>query len=168
MKTRERYVREKAQKLLKDSGQIGVPVDLTRICAFLGFQYMEVDIFPDSLSALCIRKDGQKFAAVNRNHHPNRKRFSLAHEIGHWVLAHMTESLLPEVTLDNPPNPNQYREYDRIRESEANQFAGELLVPSVHLRNIAKETMDVATLAKHFHVSPQVVTIRLMNTKGLI
>jgi Zn-dependent peptidase ImmA (M78 family) len=61
---------------------------------------------------------GEPFILVNQEHHPTRKRFTLAHEFGHHYLGHGAQ-------LDS-----SIKLSDRSRkEVEANQFAGSLLMP---------------------------------------
>lgn len=91
MAARIGYVRDRARRLLEESGQKSAPVDLQVISRHLGFEYVEVDHFPEQLSALCVDGQTGRYAAVNRTHHSHRKRFSLAHELGHWVLGHTRE-----------------------------------------------------------------------------
>lgn len=167
MSKRTGFVREKARKTLKDSGQNLVPVDLGKVCEYLGFRYIEVNNFPNSLSALCIEQGGVKYAAVNASHHPHRKRFSLAHELGHWVLGHTHSYSRSDVTIDNPPEPEDSIKNNAIEESEADEFAGELLVPLMHLKKHISQTPDIEKLATIFNVSTQVVSIRLLSTRTL-
>lgn len=161
------FIRDKARKLLKESGQKAIPTDLQKICEYLGFRYIEVDNFPSSLSALCIKQGGIKYAAVNSSHHPHRKRFSLAHELGHWVLGHTRSYTRSDVTIDNPPDPTEISRSSGVEESEANEFAGELLVPLVHLKSNLTKTPNLEELSSRFNVSTQVITIRLIATKTL-
>lgn len=161
------FVRDKARKLLKDAGQNAIPIDLQMICEYLGFRYIEVDNFPSSLSALCIEQGGIKYAAVNSSHHPHRKRFSFAHELGHWVLGHTRSYSRPDVSIDNPPEPKDISRSSAIEESEANEFAGELLVPLVRLKSNLSKAPDLEELSSRFNVSTQVVTIRLIATRSL-
>ena len=161
------FVREKARKILKAAGQIVVPVDLEKVCVFLGFHYIEVKNFPASLSALCIEQESKKYAAVNASHHLHRKRFSLAHELGHSVLGHTRSYSREDVTIDNPPEAADLTKNNAIEEAEANEFAGELLVPLAQLKKHFLKTPDIGVLATLFNVSAEVITIRLIATRAL-
>ena len=44
----------------------------------------------EDLSGMIFMKDADAIIVVNSLHHPNRQRFTLAHELGHFEL-HMTE-----------------------------------------------------------------------------
>lgn len=96
-----------------------------------------------------------------------RKRFSIAHEIGHFILhdenLHVDEKMRSNV---------QYRnEYSSLgvddHEIEANQFAAEILMPEEMLLKDATKLKDkspevaIEELAKLYDVSIQSMTIRL-------
>ena len=70
---------------------------------------------------------------------PARRRFTLAHELGHIALGH--------IGLDSPP---QMCVEDATAEAEANCFAGELLVPSPLL---CRAGLDAETIARRCGVS---------------
>lgn len=40
----------------------------------------------DDISGAIVRKDGRVVIAVNPAHHSNRQRFTIAHELGHYLL----------------------------------------------------------------------------------
>ena len=147
-----------AKKVLADSQIREPPVDLVRILGSEGIQYEEVDDFPDSVDALII-EDGEKvYAAVNARQHLHRRRFSLAHELGHYFL-HRGEQVVDLVDIDNPPAEQVGVEAKGPAEIEADLFAGELLVPLEMLRKHVKE--DIPTISKVFLVSEQVVAIAI-------
>lgn len=167
MALRVGYVRDHARKLLKENGQDRSPINLQVIVEHLGFEYVEVDNFPSELSALCVEKGEKLYAAVNCSHHRNRKRFSLAHELGHWVLGHTREFDMEQVTIDNPPDPSKMKVKNKDQEAEANEFAGELLVPMKLLKVSFGKTQDIESLAKEYEVSKEVITIRIMAARLL-
>lgn len=91
---------------------------------------------------------------INKNVPPNRKIFTLAHELGHHFL-HKGRKLRLD-TLDYSQNDKDTRE-----ESEANYFAGSLLVPRELLMKKIKEGHNPEELAKYFRVSVPVIQNRL-------
>ena len=167
MSARIGFARESARKLIKNTGQSTIPIDLQKICEELGFQYVEIATFPPGLSALCVEQEGVKYAVVNKGHHSPRKRFSLAHELGHWIFGHTRSFPQSEVTIDHPPNPEDVKRNNKEEEAEANEFAGELLVPLSLLKESLKKTQDIAQLASMYDVSKEVMTIRRMSTHTL-
>jgi Zn-dependent peptidase ImmA (M78 family) len=159
------YARERARKLVVGIDMSQLPVDMRNVCEKLGMQYVEVDGFPPKLSALCVEHANTIYAAVNRAHHPKRKRFSLAHEIGHWVLGHTRQYDNEGVTVDTPPDPSLMEVRNKDQEKEANEFAGELLVPLRLLKEAFPKHQDIEDLAEFFGVSKEVITIRLIAAK---
>jgi hypothetical protein len=100
-------------------------------------------------------------AVLGRNTPPLRRfRFTIAHEIGHWV-CHCLEGRAPD------PEPSYCRPVDltdaadRTLEREANVFAAELLMPEPAVREAWSELGDVAACAARFDVSPTAMQWRL-------
>lgn len=90
------------------------------------------------------------------NDSENRKRFTIAHELGHCALH--TENLKAEhVELRKNSNSEDYKE------KAANIFAGELLIPENTLRDIYGRLLNpsLSTLAQIFKVSTSVMEMRL-------
>lgn len=152
-----------AQKVLKECGVSAPPVDLKKIVEAKGYEYMEVDTFPDEVSALFIAKDGKNYAFVNSRHHPNRRRFSLAHELGHIILRHDVEDLEEVPSIDAPPESMRHYSSGDPREKEANIFASALLMPIEMLKKEHAKGADIEKLAAVFAVSQQAMTIAVMN-----
>ena len=93
---------------------------------------------------------------VNEAHAPARQRFTIAHEIGHWV-SHR------EYIGDGVTDDALYR--SRLRsplESQANAFAAWLLMPwSLVAEPVANGVNSVAELAEIFEVPKSAMPIRL-------
>ncbi len=89
-----------------------------------------------------------------------RFRFTIAHEVGHWV-CHCLEGRAPS------PAPSYCRPVDlsetadRALEREANVFAAELLMPEPAVRAAWEELGDVAACAACLDVSPTAMHWRL-------
>ena len=99
--------------------------------------------------------------AGGRNAPPLRRfRFTIAHEIGHW-LCHCLEGRAPT------PKPSYCRAVDltesaeRRLEREANVFAAELLMPEPSVREAWEELGDPNACAARFDVSPTAMQWRL-------
>ncbi len=127
----------------------------------------------EAVSGLLVVKNGHATIGVNENHHPNRQRFTIAHEIGHFLL-HRSSS---QVFIDATPiffRDETSSDGSQRQEIEANAFAAELLMPEhllrQHLVNHPLDALDedaVRPLAAKFGVSIQALTIRLTRL-GLI
>jgi len=111
-------------------------------------------------------KSDRAFIFVNSDQWPVRRRFTLAHELGHHVL-HGTGIIDSDSDVfGNPRSP---------REQQANAFAAEFLVPLVAVQNwMEREQPDgqvdlavVVRLAAFFGVSATVARIRLEKARYL-
>ena len=152
------------------------PVDIEAAAAELGLQLVRDDLGPD-VSGLLVSNKGSVFVCVRAADHPNRQRFTIAHEIGHFVLRHQ---FVPgeHVHVDrgnfiSQRGPRSATGVDP-KEIEANQFAACLLMPAALLtQEVAAYgtsplvEWQVSELASRFAVSEQAMTIRL-STLGLL
>jgi Zn-dependent peptidase ImmA (M78 family) len=159
MPIRTHFVRKMAHKVLKDSNITAPPVDLLTILQAHGICYKEVDDFPDTVDALIIERGHETYAAVNGRQHLHRRRFSLAHELGHFFLHRRDYGSEPTVTIDSPPSDEDLVPTKDPAESEADLFAGELLVPLAMLKTHARK--GVAELSRIFLVSEQVIGVAI-------
>jgi len=82
-----------------------------------------------------------------------RRRFTIAHEIGHFVLH-------PERC--RPERGGAVNEAGRMQEREADAFAAELLMPEYLVREaVRQQGLDDARLADRFEVSRKAMQTRL-------
>lgn len=128
--------------------QIEYEVPIIDIAKYLGFHIENLDSMADHHSAI-IYPDNM-LIGLNKNHHAHRQRFSLGHELGHYLLKHPPEFELP---------PEEIKTCNR----EADEFSGELLVPLESLKRALKLTQNISELANLYNVSQEVLTIRLLN-----
>ncbi len=105
--------------------------------------------------------NGKVFIYYNPQHHPNRQRFTIAHELAHYLLGHLDE------------NNKQYRDtaknfktsvYDP-KEVQANKLAAEILMPENILEYLIykKGITSIKELAKIMQVSEVAMQYRLKN-----
>lgn len=165
---RKDLIREKVSKLLNSTGSHSAPVNVESIAKHLNLpiEYVESG---GEISGCLIRKGNRVAIGVNSSHSENRRRFTIAHEIGHYLL-HEEAPLF----LDKLPT---YRVHFRDNESslatnpneiEANNFAAELLMPAGLLQRELRGSFDItedtiSDLATQFGVSTTALTYRLMN-----
>lgn len=139
-----------------DPFQRTYPVDVHAMADALGIRVQECDL-PDNISGKIEHDWCDKFViTVNSNHSRTRQRFTIAHEIAHYVLH---RDLIGDGIIDNA----LYRD-DRIgdiRERQANRYAATLLMPkTLVLKAWDDGITDYQSLAKTFKVSPAVAEIR--------
>jgi Zn-dependent peptidase ImmA (M78 family) len=106
---------------------------------------------------------------VNEDHVETRRRFSIAHEIGHYVLDR--KLLLEHGTLDRA---NDYKDdEEKNREKDADSLAAEILMPAMSVeqllqtKNLSKQSRFdgsiLGDIADCFRVSRPMVITRLRN-----
>lgn len=158
-----------ARNILRSCESDVLPINVEHICKCLNIRLIKEDL-DDELSGMSFVKKELKYIIVNQNHHPNRKRFTIAHEIAHHVLHH--DYLTRNVHVDTLVLNRDSSSSDGIdhREIEANAFAAELLMPMSSMRSFLSIEMadDIATknAAKLFGVSSSAFTYRLLNLGG--
>jgi Zn-dependent peptidase ImmA (M78 family) len=177
MGVRRKFVRELAEKLLATHCPNGAPVDVEAIAEHYGIE-IKLERVDDDLSGFLFRDDaGHAIIGANRNHHENRRRFTIAHELGHFLLHEAERVHLDSRTsgyalqLRSPESATG----ENVNEREANLFAAEILMPAKFLeralRDSSVDLLDddektlkmLKALAKKYKVSVQALTIRLNN-----
>ena len=94
---------------------------------------------------------------------PGRRRFTLAHEVGHWVCQVLEGKTAPVYC-----RPGDVTEAaDRALEREANVFAAELLMPEELVAQEFPRVATAAEIAEWFGVSTEAMSWRLYNV-GLV
>ena len=126
----------------------------------------------DDLSGMAFLKDGMRAIVVNSLHHPNRQRFTIAHELGHRQL-HLP-MLHEGVHVDKAIYRRDQHASKGVEpyEMEANHFAAELLMPKkVLLQHVGsdfdlQDDQKLAALAAVLGVSTAALSFRIQNVFG--
>ena len=157
---KSRIAREKAHSILRMYGINEAPINIDDICSQLGFKIAFVEL-SDKASA-AIKIDGEKKAIiVNSKHSKNRQRFSMAHELGHYLGGH--EDFDDEQRTHIDPS-KKYLNPQYRQEEEADEFAAELLMPDFLLKvDVIENKLTLSELATKYKVSEQAMTIQLVN-----
>ena len=162
--------REKARIVLQEYGDVTAPVPVEKIIKKRGIR-VQFSPLDQELSGMALVKDDVSIIGVNALHHPNRQRFTMAHELGHHVMhrphiegtAHIDRgfAILLRDTVASQGT-------DRM-EIEANAFASELLLPKhllephVDVDGFDLDDVDhLQSLAKRFKVSLSALQYRLL------
>ena len=163
----------RADKLLASLGIDGIPVPVDKIAKALGAR-VRYSVLDEELSGFVYIKDGVPIIGINALHHPNRQRFTLAHEIAHLQLHR--KFITDAVHVDK-----QFAESILKRdissatgtgrlEVEANKFAAALLMPGdildAFLRGSPVDVEDETSIehwAKEFVVSKAALQYRIRN-----
>ena len=162
---------QKANETLKETNLLSIPVEIIAIANFYGFPVYELDL-KDNLSGLIIsgnetisNYDTKKIIVVNKSDSFGRKRFTIAHELGHYI-------------LDGKPD-DCYAHRDtgfyNQKEKEANIFASAILMPEDDVKKTIRNTASnygilnkkkyadifIQEISSRFNVSPAAAEVRL-------
>jgi len=141
-----------ARKLLKDARMKEIPVSLYKIIRHMEAQHnLEVLRFPlGAVDGLLVMVNGLPTIGFNGDTAWVRRRFTIAHEVGHLMLGHTLECGI-----------------DTNEEAEANQFGAELLMPLAILKVDYKKEPDLEKLAWKYVVSKEALCLHLMECRIL-
>ena len=132
------------------------PVDLDAMARALGIEVASDHALPDDISGKIERVAGRFRITINGNHAAPRQRFTLAHELAHYLLH---RDLIGDGITDNVRYRSNLR--DDV-ETQANGFAAELLMPAALVRAEWRGGLKhIAGIAQRFDVSYEAAKIRL-------
>src|SRR6266542_3178435 len=135
MRPRFSLARRKAAELLREARVRTAPVPVEAMAVLAG-AVIRYEPFPGQLSGMVHRqRDGRAVIGVNSLHPVTRRRFTIAHELGHLLL-HEDEKFHVDEKSTIAFRNQESSQATSSDEIEANQFAAELLMPS---EIIAKE-----------------------------
>ena len=112
-----------------------IPIPLEEIAAAVGInkiEYAELDGFEGILLANKEKTEGAILINSKSRHH--RQRFSLGHELGHFMLPRHGHEMHCGIN-DLATKDNKHLSNKQKIELEANQFSAEILMPKNHFRN---------------------------------
>ena len=144
------------------------PVDVIGAAQAIGVRVLFDDL-PKGVSGKIQRSsDGSYYIVANKHEAPARQRFTIAHELGHYMYH---RSLIGDGIADSPayraPDETVYERtpLERFHETQANQFAANLLMPKKLIKKAESDNpgASVQEIAHLFKVSEDAMRIR----KGL-
>lgn len=151
---------EDAAKLLKAAWKSGaIPVDPVRIARAVGLRVLEADLDEKTLGALVKNPGHDPVILLNQGDSENRRRFTCAHELGHFVRRSEEEEEYETVDLRNSLSSTGLDP----EEIYANEFAASLLMPEDKVKSFVEEGMDDLEMAIRFKVSREATQLRLKN-----
>lgn len=157
--------RKALRELIPSVGESEIPVDLVSAAKYLGIEQvieMQTTSFDGLLS---VTKSGNYIVNIRRDQSPTRKRFTLAHEVGHIVLNRSVRA-----SKDAPPAEKLVcraaSAEERAEERLCDIVATELIMPRGAFLKAMEETgvsaSTVPTIAMHFGVSLQAACRRIL------
>lgn len=127
----------KTEEFLKEANAYEIPVTFSKIRKHYDIEMVEVDFsqFPNKIEGAIVKENGKVKIYVEKKNHINRKRFTLAHELGHFVYE-----------MENGLKDYQevYFRSEKFSESEAraDYFAASLLMPITLITNEFNEVQE--------------------------
>ena len=172
MKLDRRSCEIRAREILVGAEVRRHPVRVDRIAKAHGIR-IRYEPLDDELSGMIFTKGNQTVIGVNAHHSPNRQRFTIAHELGHYFLHN--DILRQGAHVDTVVTMLQRDQNAALGttniEIEANQFAAELLMPKhliddyLNAEGLGSAPISddavVQAVAKAFKVSMAAMAIRL-------
>lgn len=158
-----------ARYLLDQYGVKVPPIPVERIIKSKGI-VLQFAPLEDDLSGMAYIKDEVGIIGVNALHHPNRQRFTAAHELAHHLLH--AKDIQKAVHVDKGfrmllRDDVSSQGVDQL-EIEANAFASELLMPRKFIDLVLgpagldlEDDANIEALAKKFRVSTAAMRFRL-------
>ena len=136
-----------------------IPVDPYRIARQFGIDVIEMNL-DQTIYAALVKEQGQDPAIlVNAKDSANRKRFSCAHEIGHFIR--------------RSSDPDEYEYVDfrdllssastNVDEVYSNTFAAHLLMPETEVRRFRRHGLPDYEMAVRFDVTREAMHYRLVS-----
>jgi Zn-dependent peptidase ImmA (M78 family) len=157
--------------MLRNAAVDKPPVDVEGLARQSGAA-VTLEALDPEVSGVLYRLPDRLVIAVNENHAQTRRRFTIAHELGHLVL-HQGRPLIVDHVVRARVSLRDTRSSlaTEREEIEANRFAANLLMPAefVHaavgkqVRRRLDESSTIESLAKLFGVSTQAMEFRLTN-----
>ena len=156
-------LRNASWKCLIDCKMQSLPIPISKICRIYGGKVINNS---DEHNPLKLNKGesgkiyvihGSPLVIVNEKEPVSRIRYTIAHELGHFLLGHLGNDI---------ENLNrEYKNIKPIQESEADSFAARLLAPACVLWGLDLHTPQ--EIAEACNISMQAATIRAERMKVL-
>lgn len=148
---------DSTQLSIMDKIRDNIPVDIKKIIKRMEIELRE-DILPTDVSGAVRKEDnGQITIYCDITEDEARQRFTMAHELAHFLLGHLDNNLYisDNILLRSSKMTN-------TQERDANYLAAEILMPMEKIDHITDtQSLGIGELAKILNVSEQALSIRL-------
>ena len=152
-----------AEAILKIANAIEPPVSPRDVAAQLGIPVFDW-LLGDEISGIFVCFEGKTAIGVNEEHAPVRQRFTVAHELGHFIYADRDAIVFDYLGRERGFSFEMTETADA--ETTANQFAADLLMPPEWVReDFNKYSADLTLLRRRYGVSEQAMWFRLLNLR---
>lgn len=148
-----------AASLLGATWPLGIPVDPISIAKRTGLRVVSANLDEDTMGALIKQPHQDPTIMINESDGENRKRFTCAHELGHFVRRSEEAEEYSSIDLRSGLS----KAGSDPEEVYANEFAACLLMPADHVRTYHSTGLSDLELAIRFKVSRGAMQNRLKN-----
>ncbi|AWM14743.1 hypothetical protein DI487_13335 [Flavobacterium sediminis] len=167
MRPNFKYIEDKAEDVLSKNNLFKAGFSVEKLAKLLRISLKE-EVLDDNVSGFFVMTDTDNIITYNKKDGELRQRFTIAHEIGHFLLHSKDQPIFIDKTPSVMFRDNSSSTGEDFKEREANAFAASLLMPKKLIEaEIEKAPNDVDDaiifLAKKFKVSQQAMTFRLSN-----
>jgi Zn-dependent peptidase ImmA (M78 family) len=148
---------EKLVRFAELRGLSIIPLDVEGVAKQFGIHVEYVSMKEDMSGSLDLEREKESktwVIRINKDHHPNRQRYSIAHELGHFCLhKHLSHFFEDDIFFRGGELSKE--------EWQANEFAGAILMPEQIFREkVRSGTRNIEDLSKEFKVSSLALRIR--------
>ena len=142
--------RDMAKKIHRELKTTSFPVVLREVVGLLkakdsNLRVSQYSGFQDGIEGVTVVKGDNTLIGFRTDTSQHRARFTLAHELGHYMFGHASRS--PFNNYEEPGN----------EEAEANSFAGELLIPCNELTQDLRSGLKPKDLTGKYDVSEEAI-----------
>jgi Zn-dependent peptidase ImmA (M78 family)/DNA-binding XRE family transcriptional regulator len=148
-----------AQQLLAKTRTTHAPIPISQLAERCGVNVTPAQ-FSNEISGVLLDLDNGPVIGFNNAHHPVRQRFTIAHELGHFLLDHHDHFHIDLSDAGREGDPPGYNWHD---ERSANEFAAQVLMPAALIVQAFEEDSNLNRIAKLFNVSREAMGWRLVN-----
>lgn len=167
----------KEEKQIYNKYKNTFPFPLVKFANDLGVDVFLSDSLHSEISGSICKKDDKFLIIINNSHSPSRKRFTLAHELGHYFNDRDYLNNSGEIVDSTKQSTRKFLfrkstpEIDKnmiAMDIKANKFAAELLMPKEVFIKKWQESNSPQQVANFFAVSIEAVNIRAYRLLGEI
>lgn len=172
MSIRRKRIELLVQELLQQNNIVAPPVNVEQIVNTVGIIVRKKQNKDSDISGFLFRDNKKTVIGVNSSNSLPRQRFTVAHELGHYLLhSQGDDGLYVDRGFEVMFRDDHSSDGINTEEREANLFAAELLMPELFLREdlAAISGLDlvddvfIKQLARKYKVSFQAMLFRLTN-----
>ncbi|TGK87957.1 ImmA/IrrE family metallo-endopeptidase [Leptospira bourretii] len=156
-----------------------LPIAIEKIIGKKGID-LHVTELPSDISGILNVENKEYSIFVQESHHEHRQRFTMAHELGHFLIHHPETTHIDRKSYFRSPLSSTALDREEI---EANRFAAAILMPKEMVMQEVKRFIEtygediidteeennplITSLATKFKVSPAAMMLRLQNLEIL-